>query len=118
MKDIQFAPNDVATTVQNFVSSGIGNVTEYWMTDRSFVKLREVILGFNLPAKMLGKGKLIKSASVSLVGRNLLYFAKRKDIDLDQFASGYNDTDKSLGNGGQLQSTTARRFGLNINLSF
>jgi TonB-linked SusC/RagA family outer membrane protein len=118
MKDIQFAQNDVATTVQNFVSSGIGNVTEYWMTDRSFAKLREVTLGFSLPASMLGKAKLIKSASFSLVGRNLLYFAKRKDIDLDQFASGYNDTDKSLGNGGQLQSTTARRFGFNINLSF
>ncbi|MES1219453.1 MAG: SusC/RagA family TonB-linked outer membrane protein [Bacteroidota bacterium] len=118
LKDITFADNDVATTVQNFISSGIGNVNEYWMTDRSFAKLREVTIGYSLPAKFLGKNKLIKAATFSLVGRNLLYFSKRKDIDLDQFASGYNDTDRSLGNGGQLQSTTARRFGFNINLSF
>lgn len=118
LKDITFAPNDVATTVQNFVSSGIGNVTEYWMTDRSFVKLREVTLGYSFPAKWFAKNRMIKAASFSLVGRNLLYFSKRKDIDLDQFASGYNDSDRSLGNGGLLQSTTARRFGFNINVSF
>ncbi len=118
LSDIKFAPNDVATTVQAFVSSGIGNVTEYWMTDRSFAKLREVTLTYSLPAKLLSGSKLFKAASFSLVGRNLLYFAKRKDIDLDQFASGYNDTDRSLGNGGVLQSLTGRRYGFNINLSF
>jgi TonB-linked SusC/RagA family outer membrane protein len=118
LKDITFADNDVATTVQNFISSGIGNVTEYWMTDRSFAKLREVTLGYSIAAKYLGKSKLVKAATISLVGRNLLYFSKRKDIDLDQFASGYNASDRSLGNGGLLQSTTARRFGFNINVSF
>lgn len=117
LKDITFAPNDVTTTVQSFISSGIGNVNEYWMTDRSFAKLREVTLGYNFPASMLGKG-IFKSLSISLVGRNLLYFSKRKDIDLDQYASGYNDSDRSLNNGGILQSPTARRFGLNINASF
>lgn len=117
LKDLTFAPNNVAVTVQNFVSSGIGNINEYWMTDRSFAKLREVTLGYNFPQSMLGKS-VFKSISVSLVGRNLLYFAKRKDIDLDQFASGYNDTDRSLNNGGILQSPTARRFGININASF
>src|SRR5450432_3321062 len=118
LKDLTLADNDVATTVQNFISSGIGNVNEYWMTDRSFAKLREVTLGYSFPAKFFAKHKLIKAATISLVGRNLLYFSKRKDIDLDQFASGYNDSDKSLGNGGTLQSTTARRFGFNVNLSF
>ncbi len=118
LKDITFADNNVKTTVQKFISSGIGNVTEYWMTDRSFAKLREVTIGYSIPAKYLAKKGFIKAASFSLVGRNLLYFAKRKDIDLDQFASGYNDSDLSLNNGGVLQSVTARRFGFNINLSF
>jgi TonB-linked SusC/RagA family outer membrane protein len=108
LKDLTFAPNDVATTVQNFISSGIGNVA----------KLREATLTYTLPARFLSKHGFIKAASFSLVGRNLLYWAKRKDIDLDQFASGYNDSDRSLNNGGILQSTTARRFGFNINLSF
>lgn len=118
LKEITFAPNDQATTVQKFISSGIGNVTEYWMTDRSFVKLREVTISYSLPSNLLTKSRFIRSATFSLVGRNLLYWAKRKDIDLDQFASGYNDTDRSLNNGGFLQSVTARRFGFNINLTF
>jgi len=118
LKDIVFADNDVATTVQSYISSGIGNVNEYWMTNRSYAKLREVTLGYSFPASMLGNGKLVKAVTISLVGRNLLYFAKRKDIDLDQFASGYNASDRSLGNGGVLQSMTGRRYGFNINVSF
>ncbi len=118
MSDLKFAPNATASTVQNFISSGIGGVTEYWMTDRSFVKLREVTLGYTLPAKFFAKSGLIKSASFSLVGRNLLYFAKRKDIDVDQYATGFSDASRSLQSGGDLQSVTARRFGFNINVSF
>ena len=117
-----FAPNTTAVTVQSYLSSGLGsNFDEYYMIDRSFVKLREVTLGYSLPASVL-KGGFIKAATFSLIGRNLLYFAKRKDMDVDQFAAGYNAADRSLSgaNGGSqgLSSVTARRFGFNINLSF
>ena len=115
---LTLAPNDVASTVQNYITGRLTSITEYWMVDRSFVKLREVSLGYNLPAKYLAKNKIFKAASFTLVGRNLLYFANRKDIDLDQFPAGYNDSDRSLNNGGVLQSPTGRRFGFNINLSF
>ena len=115
---LTFAPNDVASTVQNFISGSLINTQEYWMVDRSFVKLREVTITYAVPASLLAKSKLFKTASFSLVGRNLLYWASRKDIDLDQYPSGYNDSDRSLNNGGVLQSATARRFGFNINLTF
>ncbi|MBA4197377.1 MAG: SusC/RagA family TonB-linked outer membrane protein [Chitinophaga sp.] len=121
LSSLTFAANDVPTTVQNQVTGRLTGITEYWMVDRSFVKLREVTIGYNLPAKFLAKSKIIKAASFSLVGRNLLYWAQRKDIDLDQFPAGYNDYDRSL-NGvsanGTLQSPTGRRFGFNINVSF
>ena len=118
---LTFAPNDLTSTVQNFVTGRLTGITEYWMTDRSYVKLREVMLGYSLPTKILIKSKIFKAASFSLVGRNLLYFSKRKDIDSDQFPSGYNDTNSSLNgtkDNGQLQSPTGRRFGFNINLTF
>lgn len=121
MSELTFAPNDVPTTVQSYVSSGIaGSFDEYYMINRSFAKLREVTLGYNFPAKWL-RGSFIKKASFSLVGRNLLYFAARKDIDLDQYAAGYNASDRSLIGGAgsvDLQSQTARRYGFNINASF
>ena len=119
MSALTFAQNDVAAKVQTIAgASGYGGVDEYWMTNRSFVKLREVNIAYSLPANFLAKLKYIKGATLSLVGRNLLYFADRKDQDLDQFASGYNDSDRSLQKGAILQSATARRFGFNINLNF
>jgi hypothetical protein len=118
MKDLTFAANTTPAKIQDFISSGICNVQEYFMIDRSFVKLREVTLGYSLPESVIRKSKYFKAVSFALVGRNLLYFASRKYIDLDQFASGYNDSDRSLNNGGLLQSVNGRRFGFNIKLSF
>jgi TonB-linked SusC/RagA family outer membrane protein len=116
-KDLTFAPNDVATTVQSYISSGIGgNFDEYYMVDRSFVKLRQVQLTYNFPTL---HSRIFKTASVSLVGRNLLYFAARKDFDIEQYAAGFNIADRSAGGASpDLQSATARRFGFNLNLGF
>jgi len=121
MSALTFAPNTTPVTVQSYISSGIaGSFDEYYMISRTYAKLREVTFGYSLPKKML-QGTFISKATFSIVGRNLLYFAARKDIDLDQYASGYNAYDKTLvgGNGSvDLQSQTARRYGFNINLSF
>jgi TonB-linked SusC/RagA family outer membrane protein len=119
LKDLTLAANTTAVTVQSFISSGIGgNFDEYYMIDRSFVKLREVQLTYTLPAKLFN-GKVFKSASIALIGRNLLYFAKRKDFDIDQYAAGFNAQDRSAGGSNiDLQSATARRIGFNLNISF
>ncbi len=121
LSSLKFDANTTATTVQNYLSSGIGsNFDEYYMVDRSFVKLREVVLTYSLPSKSLNQNKVFKSVSFSLVGRNLLYFAKRKDFDIEQYASGFNIADRSAGGtpSTDLQSATSRRFGFNINLGF
>jgi iron complex outermembrane receptor protein len=53
-------------------SSGI---REYSTFENSWVSLREVSIGYNVPASLLGKAK-IQSLRVSLVGRNLGYLYK------------------------------------------
>jgi len=115
-KDLTFAPNTKAVTVQSYLSSGIGgNFDEYYFINRSFAKLREVTFSYSLPLK----NSYFKSATFSLVGRNLLYFAARKDFDIEQYASGFNVADRSVGGTNpDLQSATARRFGFNVNLGF
>ncbi len=121
LSQLTFAPNTTAVTTQAYVSSGIGgNFDEYYMISRSYAKLREASIGYSLPAKLL-QGSFIKSVTLSIVGRNLLYFASRKDIDLDQFASGYDASSRGLtgGSGGSdLTSPTARRYGFNLHLTF
>lgn len=121
LKSLAFAQNKQAATVQSYLSSLLGsNVDEAYTISRTFVKLREVALSYNVPSRALGKS-IFKSASVSLIGRNLLYFAKRKDFDIDQYASGFNAQDQSYEGTSSdvtLSSPTFRRFGLNVNLGF
>ena len=105
--ELQFAPNTTKTFLQDYVARRYG-FNGGNMMSRSFAKLREVVLSYNLPssfAKKIG----MSQASISFVARNLLYFAERKDIDLDQYTSG--------GRSG-LQTPTTRRFGMNLNMVF
>lgn len=105
--ELQFAPNTTKAFLQDYIARRYGfdggNIIS-----RSFVKLREVVIGYTLPQTLVGRLG-IKQASVSFVGRNLLYFAERNDIDIDQFTTGGLST---------LQTPTTRRYGFNLNLTF
>lgn len=108
-KQLTAVPNTKVTTVQSYVSRYAG-LEELNIIDKTFAKLREVTLTYQLPASLIGKS-VIKKAEVSLVCRNVyLFFNKRyKDVDPDQFT-------QDAGTG--LQTPTTRRFGFNINLTF
>ena len=108
---LQFAANSTTTQVQDYVSKYYG-VSESNLMSKTYAKLRELTLGYELPQKWIAPLKISK-LSVSLVARNLLYLygdVRFKDVDLDQ----YNGTSSSTG----LQSPTTRRYGVNINLVF
>ncbi len=105
--ELTYAPNTTKTFEQDYIARVYGQ-TESFLMSRTFVKLREVIIGYSLPQTALRRLG-VKQASVSLVGRNLLYFAKYKDIDLDQFLTGGISS---------LQTPTTRRYGINLNLVF
>ncbi|HSC39466.1 MAG TPA: hypothetical protein VLD19_16395, partial [Chitinophagaceae bacterium] len=110
-KDLRFAPNTTKAFVQDFVSKYY-NVSEANLMSKTYAKLREVTIGYDLPAKLIAKSFMSK-VTVSLVGRNLLYFYKDKrfkDVDLDQY--------NAAGAGTVLQSPTSRRYGFNINIVF
>jgi hypothetical protein len=107
--ELEFAPNTTATFLQDYISRYY-NSDEGNLISRSFMKLREVVVGYALPQSLLGKS-FIRQASVSLVGRNLLYFAEKKDIDIEQYVNP-GET------GSTLQTPTTRRFGVNVNLVF
>ncbi len=105
---LQYAPNTAPTFVQDYISRVYGTNSAYAIS-RTYVKLREVVLTYNLPQNIL-KNTFIKQANISFVGRNLLYFAERSDIDIEQYAG----TNGSSG----LQTPTTRRFGFNLNITF
>lgn len=108
---LQFGPNTTPSKVQGWVSSYYA-LDQANLMSKTYAKLREVTIGYDLPSKWISKASL-KKVTVSLVGRNLLYFYKDsrfKDVDLDQYNAATNTT--------VLQSPTTRRYGFNLNVVF
>lgn len=56
----------------------LSKVDEEFLYDASHMKLKELVIGYNIPKSILNKipHNPVKSVRVSLVGRNLLYFYK------------------------------------------
>jgi hypothetical protein len=107
--ELTFATNGTATYLQDWISRHY-NTNEANIISRSFTKLREVTLTYNLPSALLSNS-FIKRASVSLIGRNLFYFAETKDLDIEQYGD-YTTP------GSGLQTPTLRRYGINLNVTF
>lgn len=105
----EFAPNDISVLWQNWATNYYrsGPITA---TSRTFVKLREIVFSYNVPANLLKNSRFFRSASVSVVGRNLLYFTGKgtQNMDLDQFTSASSD----------YQTPSVKSFGLNLNATF
>ncbi|MGN7986351.1 SusC/RagA family TonB-linked outer membrane protein [Pedobacter sp. 22226] len=89
------------------------NIDEANIFDASYVKLREVKLSYNLPAKWL-RPLSLQGVSVSLVGRNL-WIIHRNTVDIDP------EVAFNTGNGQGLESLSnpsTRSYGINLNVKF
>ncbi|WP_395802926.1 SusC/RagA family TonB-linked outer membrane protein [Daejeonella sp.] len=81
-----------------------------YVYDLTFVKLREVSIGYRIPVKKLGLDKYVQNASFALVARNpLILFAKTKDFDPSEVSG-------SAGENSQLPGT--RGIGFNLRVAF
>lgn len=88
-------------------------ITEEFVYDADFAKLREVAIGFNIPAEVL-KGVGMKSAKLSLVGRNLLLlYSKVDNIDPESTYNSGNAQGMDY-----FQTPTSRSIGMNLNVKF
>ena len=102
-------PNSVYVEAQDLYEGALFSVWENWMYDASYVKLRELSIGFNLP-KSLFRKRGIQNASLSLAGQNLwLISSKVKGIDPSELEQSWLE-------GGQLPGT--RSIGINLKLTF
>jgi TonB-linked SusC/RagA family outer membrane protein len=112
--ELEFSKNTQTTFLQDYISRYYSN-EEANLMSRTFTKLREVTLTYTIPSEKF-KGSAIRGASFSLVGRNLLYFAEKKDTDVEQFTG--TTSPNSVSGYSSLQSPTQRRFGFNLNFTF
>ena len=102
---------------KNFWPSLYTNAVAARVVSAASWKLRELSLTWNLPARWMEKTKVIQSAAISLVGRNLFYWVPDTNL--------WGDPDMWSGTGnrnapGIVDSAMAgfRTFGFNVNISF
>ncbi len=90
---------------------------EWAVFDATVIRLREITLGYSIPAKTL-RNAFVKGISINLVGRNLWYFAPHfpEDANFDPETSTFGD-DNALGFEYQ-NLPSIRRFGANVKLTF
>jgi hypothetical protein len=112
------APNDIAISSEKLwnLLGGVGApVGEAFVRDASNIRLRELVFGYSLPGNILAKTSFIKSAKISLVGRNLFFFsnnAKYVDPEIVTDISNISEGRESLA------LPTTRTYGVSLNFSF
>lgn len=93
---------------------GRAGVTEYYMYDATNIRLRELSLSYSLPRRLLARTRVLRSATLSLVARNLLMLYNAAPFDPDLVLSTGNDNQGIDVYG----MPTVRSFGFNIKLEF
>jgi TonB-linked SusC/RagA family outer membrane protein len=110
-----YVANNVTVSAKSFNQSSYSNSIESSaIFDASYVKLRQISIGYTLPRKFI-ENSVVKSLKVSIVGRNLLILHKNTPhIDPETGFSASN------GNQGQEfgQYPSSRNIGFNINMRF
>lgn len=93
-----------------------GEIYDLWVEDGSFVKLKEVQLGYELPKKLLSKTPF-QFVKLSVTGRNLALWTKVKHVDPETFSSsGSAGLVPGIANAGGVPSV--RSFTFNLMLRF
>ena len=111
-------PNDIYLDADAYWKS-LFALHERWMYDASYVKLREIRLGYNIPSSLLDRTGFIKRASIAFVSNNTwLIHSNVPGIDPSQISG---DTRDSRNNGSWVDSgnlPATRTVGFDIRLGF
>lgn len=102
--------------VYKFWNNGGFEGSTYSLIDKSYVKLRSVVLGFDLP-KMWLKNTFIRNAYISIYGTNLFVWTPNGNTFVDPETSSFgNDLKGRFGEYNTMPST--RNFGFNVKVKF
>lgn len=110
-----YVPNNVVVPAKSFNQASYSNSIESSaIFDASYVKLRQVTLGYSIPSRLL-ENTPIQSLKFSVVGRNLaILYKKAPHIDPETgFSSANGEQGQEFG-----QYPSSRNIGFNINLKF
>ena len=109
------AENSTTASAQDYYRAVAQQITSTSVVDGDFIKLRQLTLGYTVPASAFGNVPLFRSVQISLVARNLAILMKKAD-NIDPEASFGSDVKYYGIEGTNLPS--ARTYGVNLNFKF
>jgi TonB-linked SusC/RagA family outer membrane protein len=104
------APNNIYVDAQTLYETKLFDLNEYWTYDKTYVKMREINFGYNLPKSFLSKTPF-RMATIALLVRNPFLMYSKVGGGIDP-----SETQSQWGEGGQLPPT--RSYGVNLKFSF
>jgi TonB-linked SusC/RagA family outer membrane protein len=104
-------PNDKVVPAMEYYSTVANRITEEFVYDASFIKLREIALGYSLPKRWTEKIRL-QGITISVVGRNLYTIFSRVPL-VDPESTYTNGNAQGLE---QFALPATRSIGFNLNV--
>ncbi len=102
-----------------FWTDGINrDITSNYVTSGDFWKLRELSLAYDFPMSVLSKTKVIKSARISVQGRNLLMWMAKDNYYTDPEYSDAGNDSNGIGLTGIGQTPPSRYYGATLRVTF
>lgn len=109
--DAEGKPVDTYVEAQDYYHQFANSqIAENSLFDLSFIKLREVSVGYMIPVKKIGFSKWLQTATISVVARNpWLIYAANRDFDASELGQSYGENGQFPG---------SRSLGFNLKLGF
>ena len=104
------------TEIYNYWNNGGSELDRAFLVDKSYVKLRNVILSWQMPTKWFANS-FITGVNLSLFGNNLMLWTPKSNTFIDPEVSTFgNDLE---GNYGEFSANpSSRKFGFNVQVKF
>ena len=101
-----------------FDGTGAGLGGEFFLIDRSFAKLRNISITWDMPKKWMQKIRL-EAISLTAYVNNVATFTAKDNYYIDPEASSYaGDGDLAAQFGELYSNPTSRQYGINVNVKF
>ena len=114
-----YVENDIplyGTYLYNYWDNGAAAMGSGSLVSKSYVKLRQVVLGWDVPKKWLAK-TFLTGVHISVFGNNLLMWTPSSNTFIDPEASSFgNDLEGSFGE--YSSNPSSRKYGFNVKVKF
>lgn len=116
----KYEPNTTTTINDIFLFWGQNGYAylppSMFVSSAAFWKIREISLAYDIPSAVLHRARIIRKATITLVGRNLFTWRPKDNIWTDPEFN--DDNSNAVGQNSPLQPPPVRSFGANLTLVF